>query len=277
MLQLNLLKRMAAQLSGEIVSRNRKRIDFKGNNMTEDRTAIVTGGGQGIGRTIILDLASKGVNVVAADINLDGVNQVSSEAEGLGVRAMALQVDISDAQSVKAMVNAVSDEFDRVDYLVNNAGITRDSLLVRMDDEAWQAVIDVNLTGAYLCSKAVVRLMMKKRFGRIVNISSVVGVMGNAGQTNYAASKAGMIGFTKSLAREVAPRNITVNVVAPGFIQTAMTDALGEKAREDLVALIPSQRLGTPEDVAASVGFLLSDEASYITGQVLHVNGGMYM
>jgi 3-oxoacyl-[acyl-carrier protein] reductase len=214
---------------------------------------------------------------VAADINLDGVKQVSSEAEGLGVRSIALKVDVSDADSVQAMVDAAGDSFGRVDYLVNNAGITRDSLLMRMDDEAWNRVIDINLTGAYLCSKAVIRLMMKQRFGRVVNISSVVGAMGNAGQTNYAASKAGMIGFTKSLAREVAARNITVNAVAPGFIQTAMTDALPEKAREDLVALIPSQRLGTPEDVAASVGFLLSDEASYITGQVIHVNGGMYM
>ncbi|TNF48099.1 3-oxoacyl-[acyl-carrier-protein] reductase [bacterium] len=245
--------------------------------MSEDRVAIVTGGGQGIGRTVLLDLASKGVNVVAADINLDSVKQVSSEAEGFGVRSAAVQVDVSDADSVQAMVEAAGDGFGRVDYLVNNAGITRDSLLMRMDDEAWQAVIDINLTGAYLCSKAVIRLMMKQRFGRIVNISSVVGAMGNAGQTNYAASKAGMIGFTKSLAREVAARNITVNAVAPGFIQTAMTDALPEKAREDLVALIPSQRLGNPEDVAASVRFLLSDEASYITGQVIHVNGGMYM
>lgn len=245
--------------------------------MTDNRAAIVTGGGQGIGRTIVLDLASRGIDVAAADINLDGVEQVSSEAEGMGVRSMALKADVSDPSSVRDMVDAVSDGFGKVDYLVNNAGITRDSLLMRMDDEAWQAVIDINLTGAFLCSKSVVRLMMKQRFGRIVNISSVVGAMGNAGQTNYAASKAGMIGFTKSLAREVASRNITVNAVAPGFIQTAMTDALPEKAREDLVSQIPSQRLGTPDDVAASVGFLLSDEASYITGQVIHVNGGMYM
>ncbi len=245
--------------------------------MADNRAAIVTGGGQGIGRTIVLDLASRGIDVAAADINLDGVEQVSSEAEGMGVRSMALKADVSDPSSVRDMVDAVSDGFGKVDYLVNNAGITRDSLLMRMDDEAWQAVIDINLTGAFLCSKSVVRLMMKQRFGRIVNISSVVGAMGNAGQTNYAASKAGMIGFTKSLAREVASRNITVNAVAPGFIQTAMTDALPEKAREDLVSQIPSQRLGTPDDVAASVGFLLSDEASYITGQVIHVNGGMYM
>lgn len=245
--------------------------------MSEDRVGIVTGSGQGIGRTILLDLASRGINVVAADVNLEGLEGVSSEAEGMGVRALAMKVDVSDPESVLAMVDAAGERFGRVDYLVNNAGITRDSLLMRMEDEAWRAVIDINLTGAYLCSKAVVRLMMKQRFGRIVNISSVVGAMGNAGQTNYAASKAGMIGFTKALAREVAARNITVNAVAPGFIQTAMTDALPEKARDELVSLIPSQRLGTPEDVAASVGFLVSDEASYITGQVIHVNGGMYM
>ena len=245
--------------------------------MAEDRIAIVTGGGQGIGRTVTLDLASRGINVVAADVNFGAVQEVSSEAEALGVRSLALKVDVSDPDSVKTMVDAANEGFGRVDYLVNNAGITRDSLLVRMDDEAWRAVIDINLTGGYLCSKSVVRLMMKQRFGRIVNISSVVGAMGNAGQTNYAASKAGMIGFTKSLAREVAARNITVNAVAPGFIQTAMTDALGEKAREELISMIPTQRLGTPEDVAASVAFLVSDQASYITGQVIHVNGGMYM
>ncbi len=175
------------------------------------------------------------------------------------------------------MVEKVSEKYGRIDYLINNAGITRDALMMRMGDDAWQAVIDINLTGTYLCSKAVIRVMMKQRDGRIVNISSVVGAMGNAGQTNYAASKAGVVGLTKSLAREVAARGITVNAVAPGFIQTAMTDALPDKAREELVNLIPNGRLGTPEDVAAAVRFLVSEDASYITGQVLHVNGGMYM
>ena len=200
-----------------------------------------------------------------------------SDVEGKGVRSLPVEVDVSDSDSVEKMVKSSTDSFGKVDYLVNNAGITRDGLLMRMDDSAWRSVLDVNLTGTYLCSRMVVRLMMKQKFGRIVNISSVVGAMGNAGQTNYAASKAGVMGFTRSLAREVAARNITVNAVAPGFIQTAMTDELPEKARQELVARIPSRRLGTPEDVATCVRFLLSDQASYVTGQVLHVNGGMYM
>lgn len=245
--------------------------------MSEERVAIVTGGGQGIGKAILLDLASIGIHVLAADVNEAAANDASGEAAGLGVRSLGMKIDVSNAGDVEKMVNSAVETFGKVDYLVNNAGITRDNLLMRMDDSAWQSVIDVNLTGTYLCSRAVVRTMMKQRFGRIVNISSVVGVMGNAGQTNYAASKAGVIGFTKSLARELAPRNITVNAVAPGFIETAMTDALPEKARQELVTLIPSQRLGTPQDVADSVRFLLSDGASYITGQVIHVNGGMYM
>ena len=210
--------------------------------MPENRTAIVTGGGQGIGKAIVLDLAAEGVNVVAADIDPESAQSSAAEAMEKGVRSLGAQVDVADPGSVEAMVQQVSREFEAVDYLVNNAGITRDSLLMRMGDDAWGAVIDTNLTGTYLCSRAVVRLMMKQRFGRIVNITSVVGVMGNAGQTNYAASKAGMIGFTKSLAREVASRGITVNAVAPGFIQTAMTDVLPEKAREELVALIPNGR-----------------------------------
>jgi len=245
--------------------------------MPENRSAIVTGGGQGIGKAIVLDLAAQGVNVVAADIDPESAQRAAAEAMEKGVRSLGAHVDVADPASVDAMVGQVSREFETVDYLVNNAGITRDSLLMRMGDDAWEAVIDTNLTGTYLCSKAAIRLMVKQRFGRIVNITSVVGAMGNAGQTNYAASKAGMIGFTKSLAREVAARGITVNAVAPGFIQTAMTDALPEKAREDLASLIPNGRLGMPEDVASAVRFLVSDEASYITGQVLHVNGGMYM
>ncbi len=245
--------------------------------MSEERVAIVTGGGQGIGKGILLSLASSGVNVVAADINQEAAAEASREAESLGVRAISCEVNVAEAGSVEEMVSATMDTFGRIDQLVNNAGITRDGLLMKMDDAAWKAVIDVNLNGTYLCSRMVIRQMIKQRYGRIVNISSVVGAMGNVGQTNYAASKAGVEGFTKALAREVAQRNITVNAVAPGFIQTAMTDAIPEKARDLLISQIPMQRLGTPEDVASAVNFLLSDAASYITGQVIAVNGGMYM
>ena len=245
--------------------------------MSDRRTAIITGGGQGIGRTIVLDFAANGIDVAAADIDLESAQKTAREAIACGVKSIAVQVDVADAASVDAMVEKVSGEFGHIDYLINNAGITRDALLMRMDDSAWRTVIDTNLTGTYLCTKAVIRTMMKQKFGRVVNVSSVVGAMGNAGQTNYSASKAGIIGFTKSLAREVAARGITINAVAPGFIITAMTDALPEKAKEDLTALIPSGRLGAPEDVASAVRYLVSDGASYITGQVLHVNGGMYM
>ena len=245
--------------------------------MSESRIAIVTGGGQGIGKAIAMDLAGEGVRVVAASLHSENAQATALEARKKSAGSIGVQVDVSDADSVNAMMEKVSEHFGRVDYLINNAGITRDTLLMRMEDDAWNAVLETNLTGTYLCSKAAVKLMMKQRFGRIVNISSVVGAMGNAGQTNYAASKAGIIGFTKALAREVASRGITVNAVAPGFIKTAMTDVLPEKARENLVSMIPAGRLGTPEDVAAVVRFLVSDSASYITGQVLHVNGGMYM
>ncbi len=245
--------------------------------MSDRKVAIVTGGGQGIGRAITLDFAEAGIDVVVADINLEMAETAAAEAAAAGSAPLAFELNVADARNVEALVEKVTEKYGRIDYLINNAGITRDALMMRMGDDAWQAVIDVNLTGTYLCSKAVIRVMMKQRDGRIVNISSVVGAMGNAGQTNYAASKAGVVGFTKSLAREVAARGITVNAVAPGFIQTAMTDALPDKAREELVNMIPNGRLGTPEDVAAAVLFLISEDASYITGQVLHVNGGMYM
>jgi 3-oxoacyl-[acyl-carrier protein] reductase len=245
--------------------------------MSDRKLAIVTGGGQGIGRTIVLDFAEAGIDVVIADINLAAAEAVAAEAAAAGSVSLAFELNVANADNVEALVSKVMEKYGRIDYLINNAGITRDSLMMRMGDDAWQSVIDINLTGTYLCAKAVIRVMMKQRDGRIVNLSSVVGAMGNAGQTNYAASKAGVIGFTKSLAREVAARGITVNAVAPGFIQTAMTDALPDKAREELVNLIPNGRLGTPEDVAAAVRFLVSEDASYITGQVVHVNGGMYM
>ncbi len=245
--------------------------------MSEREVAIVTGGGQGIGRAIALDFAESGIDVVIGDINLETAESAAAEAAVAGANPLAFELNVANADNVEALVEKVMDKYGRIDYLINNAGITRDNLMMRMGDDAWQAVIDINLTGTYLCSKAVIRIMMKQKNGRIVNISSVVGAMGNAGQTNYAASKAGVVGFTKSLAREVAARGITVNAVAPGFIQTAMTDALPDKAREELISLIPNGRLGTPEDVAAAVRFLVSADASYITGQVLHVNGGMYM
>lgn len=245
--------------------------------MSGRKAAIVTGGGQGIGRAIALDLAEAGADVVVADINLETAEAAAAEAAAAGSTPLAFELDVADAENVEALVEKVSEKYGRIDYLINNAGITKDGLLMRMSDDAWRAVIDINLTGTYHCSKAVIRVMMKQREGRIVNISSVVGAMGNVGQTNYAASKAGIIGFTRSLAREVAARGITVNAVAPGFIQTAMTDALPDKARDELVNLIPNGRLGTPEDVAYAVRFLVAEEASYITGQVLHVNGGMYM
>ncbi len=245
--------------------------------MTGNRVAIVTGGGQGIGRAVLLSLAGAGFSTVAADVNAETAARTAKEAAGCGPAAHSLAVDVSKAESVEAMIAATLERFGRVDVLVNNAGITRDALLMRMEDAAWQKVIDINLTGTYLCSKAVLRHMVKARWGRIVNIASVVGAMGNAGQCNYAASKAGVIGFTKALAREVASRNVTVNAVAPGYIQTAMTDALSQEARDRLTAIIPAQRLGKAEDVAACVSFLASEAASYVTGQVLHVNGGMYM
>ncbi len=245
--------------------------------MSEKKVGVVTGGGQGIGKAILLSLASSGTNVVSADINLDTAAQAAEEAAAAGVKAIPCEVNVADAASVEELIGKTIDTFGRIDFLVNNAGITRDSLLMRMKDDAWNAVINVNLNGTYLCSRTAVSHMIKQRFGRIVNISSVVGAMGNIGQTNYAASKAGVVGFTKALAREVAQRNITVNAVAPGFIQTAMTDSISEKARDMLISQIPIPRLGTPDDISSAVMFLLSDDASYITGQLIAVNGGMYM
>jgi 3-oxoacyl-[acyl-carrier protein] reductase len=240
------------------------------------RVAIVTGASRGIGRSIALAMARQGATVVPTDVLADAVARVAGEIVDAGGRAEAMTLDVSERASVDAVVAAVLERFERVDVLVNNAGIVRDQLLMRMKREEWDAVLAVNLTGAFSCTQAVLRPMMRQRGGRIISIGSVVGQMGNASQANYAASKAGLIGFSKALAREVASRAITVNVVAPGLIDTDMTRALPEAVRTDWAAKVPLGRLGTSEDVASAVCFLASEEASYVTGQVLSVNGGMY-
>ncbi len=242
----------------------------------EGRVALVTGGAQGIGKAIALALAREGAEVAVTDMNKAGAEEAAREIADLGGRTWALAGDVSSFDEAREMVEKVREDAGRIDILVNNAGITRDSLLLRMKEEAWDSVIAVNLKGAFNFCKAAVPAMMKQRWGRIVNMSSVVGAMGNAGQVNYAASKAGLIGLTKSLAREVASRGVTVNAVAPGFIDTAMTQALSEKVRNALLAQIPAGRLGGVEDVVAATLFLASPMSGYITGQVLHVNGGMY-
>ena len=239
--------------------------------------ALVTGGAQGIGRAIALLLARHGADVAVSDINLEKAGETAKEIEALGQRAMAVRGNVANGEDVERMVQAVMERFDRIDILVNNAGIARDKLILRMTEEDWNAVIDVNLKGTFFCTKAVVRHMSKQRKGKIVNIASVVGEMGNAGQANYSASKAGVIGFTKTMAREFAQRGINVNAIAPGYIETPMTDAIPEKAKEELKRMIPMERLGKPEDVAEAVLFLVSEASSYITGQVLNVNGGIYM
>jgi 3-oxoacyl-[acyl-carrier protein] reductase len=241
------------------------------------RVAIVTGASRGIGRAISIALADHGATLAVTDILTDAVCAFADELRNQGRTAQAFMLDVTDTASIEATVEGVLDRFGRIDILVNNAGITRDQLLMRMNREDWDLVIRLNLTGAFACTQAVLRPMLKQRSGRIVSISSVVGQMGNAGQSNYAASKAGLIGFSKAVAREVAGRNITVNVVAPGLIDTDMTRALPEAVRSAWVSKVPLARFGSPEDVAAAVCFLASDEAAYITGQVLAVNGGMYM
>jgi len=245
--------------------------------MPKDKVAVVTGASRGIGRSISLALAAGGAKVVAFDLDLNETEKVAEEIRALGVDALAVQGNVTSAADAERMIEAAVEKFGRADILVNNAGITRDGLLLRMKDEEWDAVLNVNLKGAFLCSRAAAKVMMKQRYGRIINIASVVGQMGNAGQANYCASKAGLMGLTKSNARELAKRNVTVNAVAPGFIATAMTDALPEKTRQELAAQIPLERLGTAEDIANAVIFLAAERSGYITGQVIGVNGGMYM
>jgi len=243
----------------------------------KDKVALVTGAAQGIGRAIALKLAANGADVVIVDMNLDKAQEAAREVERLGRRALALRANIANLQEAEAMADEAVEKLGVVHIMVNNAGITRDALILRMKEEDWDAVINVNLKGVFNCTKAVVKYMSKQRYGRIVNIASIVGEMGNAGQANYAASKAGVIALTKTVAREFATRNITCNAVAPGFIDTAMTQALSEKVKEELAKQIPMGRLGTPEDVAEGVLFLVSETTGYITGQVLNINGGMYM
>ena len=246
----------------------------------EDEVAIITGSSRGIGREIALKFAEQGAKVVVnypvAD-EAENAEQVVKEVKDIGAEARAIQADVTEMDEVKSLVKKTREEFDKIDILVNNAGITRDKLLIRMREEDWDSVLDVNLKGAFNATKAVSKVMMKQRSGKIVNIASVVGLMGNPGQTNYSASKAGLIGFTKSVAREMAARNITVNAVAPGFIETAMTDELSEKVIEEMTGNIPLEELGQPEDVANAVLFLASDASEYITGEVIRVDGGMAM
>jgi 3-oxoacyl-[acyl-carrier protein] reductase len=243
-----------------------------------NKTALVTGASRGIGRATAIELAKAGAKVAVNYAgNRAAAEEVVAQIQAAGGQAFMVQADVGDAAAVDAMVKSVVEHFGSIDILVNNAGITRDNLIMRMKEEDWDAVIHTNLKGIFNCTKVVTKLMMKQRYGRIVNMTSVVGVMGNAGQSNYAAAKAGVIGFTKSMAKELASRNITVNAVAPGYISTDMTADLPDQAKADLQSQIPLQRLGNPADVASAVLFLVSPGADYITGQTLHVDGGMVM
>lgn len=245
--------------------------------MFKGQTALVTGSARGIGRAIAEELASQGADVVIADINLDEAVEASDKIAEYGVKTIAVKLNVSKSEEVVSAFGKIAEHFGRLDILVNNAGITRDGLLLRMKEEDWDAVMDVNLKGAFLCSREAVKVMSRQRYGRIVNISSVVAFTGNPGQANYSASKAGIAGLTKTIAKEYAGRGITSNAVAPGFIITAMTDALPDNVKEEMKKAIPQGRFGTVVDIAKAAAFLASPASGYVTGQVLHVNGGMYM
>jgi len=245
--------------------------------MFEGKIALITGAARGIGQAIAFDLAARGADIVVCDIKAEWLTETAEGVEKLGKKAYCFELDVTNAEAVQKGVNDIAAATGRIDILVNNAGITRDGLLMRMSEEDWDAVLTVNLKGTFVCTKAVSRIMMKQRSGSIINIASVVGLMGNAGQANYAASKGGVIAFTKSVAKELSSRNIRANAVAPGFISSKMTDALSDEVRQKMLDAIPLASFGTPQDVANAVAFLASDQSSYITGQVLSVNGGMVM
>jgi len=246
-------------------------------NPLENKVALVTGAARGIGQAIALQLAADGADLALCDVKTEWLDDTAAKVKALGRRAETYAMDVADGTAVTAAVAQVSSDFGQIDVLVNNAGITRDTLLIRMTEEDWDAVLDINLKGSFLVTKAVAKFMMKKRTGTIVNIASVVGIMGNAGQANYTASKAGLIALTKTAAKELGSRNIRVNAVAPGFIRTAMTEQLSEQAKDAMLRLVPLGRPGEPEDVAKTVAFLASDNSAYINGQVLTVCGGMVM
>lgn len=244
----------------------------------QGKVALVTGASRGIGRSIAIELAKQGANIAVNYAgSVDRANEVVAEIKGLGREAIAIQCDVANADSVTDMIKTTLNAFGTIDILVNNAGITKDNLLMRMKESEWDDVINTNLKGVFLCTKAVTRPMMKQRKGRIINITSIVGVTGNPGQANYVAAKAGVIGFTKTTAKELAQRNITVNAIAPGFITTDMTDKLTDEVKQAMLGQIPLGTFGNPEDIANAVVFLASEESGYITGQTLHIDGGMYM
>ena len=243
----------------------------------EAKVAVITGAARGIGKVTALTLAEAGADVALLDVMADEVKASAKEVADLGVRAVSFVADITNGEQVNDVFKRITDQFGRVDILVNNAGITRDNLLLRMSDEDWDQVLGINLRGAFLCTRAVARCMLKQRSGKIINIASVVGIIGNAGQCNYSASKAGLIGLTKSAARELGSRGINVNAIAPGYVKTAMTEKLPEKAREQLISQIPIRRLSEPQEIANAVLFLAGPDSGYITGHVLQVDGGMGM